>query len=186
MSAPIPKAQLRRNVRQTLAGLDPVARLDASAAIRRRLLELPELAEADTVFAYVSFQEEVATHRLLDQLLEQGKTVAVPVVAGEELVPHLLHDLDDLYPDRFGVPAPQTRVRLDVEPDITLVPGLAFSPAGERLGRGGGYYDRFLAGHPDTLAIGVAFEAQVLDTLPTESTDHPVRILVTEKRVIRV
>ncbi|WP_428390122.1 5-formyltetrahydrofolate cyclo-ligase [Mucisphaera sp.] len=186
MTPPASKAKAREQARDRLQALDPLARIDASAAIRKRLLDLPEIAEADTIFAYVSVHEEVATHKLLDQLLERGKTVAVPVVVGEEMVPHLLNDLEDLYPDRYDIPAPQTRIPLETTPDLTLVPGLAFTPQGHRLGRGGGFYDRFLQQHPDTLPIGLAFQTQVTDTLPEETHDHPVRILITESNLIRV
>ncbi|QDU72198.1 5-formyltetrahydrofolate cyclo-ligase [Mucisphaera calidilacus] len=186
MTQPASKAQARAQAKAQRITMDAIARLDASAAIRNRLLEMPEVHEADTIFAYVSMQDEVATHKLLDQLLEQGKTVAVPVVIGEEIVPHLLHDLEDLYPDRFDIPAPQTRVPLDLTPDVTIVPGLAFTPAGQRLGRGGGYYDRYLTSHPETSPIAVCFENQILDALPTEATDFPVPVIVTEKRLIRV
>lgn len=185
MTQPVSKAQARAQAKAQRIAMDAIARLDASAAIRQRLLDLPELHEADTIFAYVSMQDEVATHKLLDQLLEQGKTVAVPVVRGEEIIPHLLNDLEDLYPDRFDIPAPQTRIPLDLTPDVTIVPGLAFTPDGDRLGRGGGYYDRYLAAHRGTTPIGVCFETQILEALPTEPNDITIPVIVTEQRVIR-
>jgi len=87
---------------------------------------------------------------------------------------------------RHSVPEPADGEPLDpARLTGVLVPGIAFTESGARLGRGGGFYDRFLPRAPRALRIGVAFEAQIVESIPLESHDEPVHVIVTERRVIR-
>ena len=98
--------------------------------------------------------------------------------------------MSDLTPDRFGILAPTesrrtNRHRIE-RPELALVPGLGFDVAnGHRLGRGAGYYDRYLAARPDTVAVGLAFDEQVVSALPYDEHDVAMRVLVTPTRTIR-
>lgn len=180
------KLELRKRLLEARDALDPgtVARLSERALAR--LLALPEVRAAGSVFTYVSCGGEVDTWPLIRRLLQDRKTVAVPLVVGRGVMEaHAIASLEDVAPGRFGILAPVVRNPLVGTPDVTICPGVAFTVRGERLGRGLAFYDRFLALHPDSFACGLCYEFQVVEELPIEEGDRPVRALVTESRTIR-
>ncbi|MEM8739210.1 MAG: 5-formyltetrahydrofolate cyclo-ligase [Planctomycetota bacterium] len=188
-AAPPDKAELRRRVRAARGRLAPDRVAADSDRLRARVLTLPELAAARCVFVYASHGTEPHTYTLIEDLLALGKTVSVPRVTDAahgrmEAIP--LTSLKDLAPAAFGVLAPRHGRPLDQPPDLALVPGLAFDPrTGHRLGQGAGFYDRYLADHPQTLPIGLVFESQLLSPLPLDPHDRRVRIIVTETSIHR-
>ncbi|MEX1016596.1 MAG: 5-formyltetrahydrofolate cyclo-ligase [Phycisphaeraceae bacterium] len=161
-----------------------------SRAIAERVLASPEVVRAASVFVYVSIGREVATRGLIEALLGEGKTVAVPFIAGEPGEPghlevHCIASLAELQPDRYGIPAPKHPRPLAGLPDVCLMPAVALSERGERLGMGGGYYDRYLAMHRPGVTMALAYEMQLVTMMPVERIDQPVDAIVTERRVIR-
>ena len=115
----------------------------------------------------------------------EDKRVALPRVAGEELMFHWVNGRDKLLPGKFGIREPSP----DAPPagngfDLLLVPGLAFDLRGGRLGRGRGYYDRFLAG-AGGIRVGVCFEDQIADGVPSGPDDRRMDFLVTPSAIFR-
>ena len=163
---------------------------EASESIRRRLGELPEWQTADTVLLFLSMPDEVDTLPIVADALAAGKTVAVPKVDArrKRMDACVLRDLGrDLAPGAYGILEPVGAEI--VEPgaiDFCLVPARGYDRAGNRLGRGGGYYDRYMS-DPAFRATrcGIAFAAQLLDTLPHDPHDLPVHLLVTEAAALR-
>jgi len=152
-------------------------------------MALPEVRDASTVLCYVSSKDnEVDTHGLIAQFVETGRRVFVPIAEpGGIMLWSQLLELDELAPARFGIlePRPESRRISPAPPDaLVLVPGIAFSPDGHRIGYGGGYYDRFLAGHEGP-AIGLAFDVQIICSWETNEYDIPVKAVVTETRLIQ-
>jgi len=181
------KELLRRGMVVAREGLLPADRARWSSEIGRRVLGLREVAAAESVFCYVGIGSEVSPRELLDALLRMGKRVAAPrICTGRRMEARQIAGLSELSPGCLGIPEPAASAPLLDAAAVAMVPGLAFSEAGGRLGRGGGYYDRYLAEHPGTLPIGLAFEAQVVGELPTEGHDVAMAMVVTERRVIRV
>ena len=180
------KKPLRRTMRDRRASIHPAERRTSGERMRELCLELPELDDARGVFIYVSQGPEMPTHALIETLLERHVEVAVPVIedAGR-MMPARLTDLGELSPGRFGIPAPRQPRMCESPIDVILAPCVAVTPEGQRLGMGGGYYDRFLADHRSAFVAALAFEAQVADWLPTEPHDRRVDAIVTERRVIR-
>ncbi len=168
-------------MRRRLAEL-PAAELRAhSAAVWERLAVLPAFAAARCVCAYVSTGPEIETHGLIRQLLALGRRVCVPAFAGE-YVPAQINDFDaDLANGKFGILEPRTVI--PAEPDVWLVPGLAFDVKGNRLGRGRGFYDAMLrqARGPK---LALAHDFQLLGEVPTEAHDARVDFVITESRVV--
>jgi 5-formyltetrahydrofolate cyclo-ligase len=180
------KAELRRRIAALAAALDLADRSDRSARIGARLLTLPEFRGAGTVFLPVSFGAEPDTRGIIQKLLDQGAVVAVPRIAGKGIMEaHRIRSLGDLAPGRFGIPAPVHPDPLEGTPVITVCPGVAFGSGGERLGRGKAYYDRFLAAHPGTFAVGICFEVQLAEGIPMTPEDRRMAAVVTEARVLR-
>ena len=122
-----------------------------SATIQDRLLALDDFRRARIVHAYVGVKaQEVRTHAILAETLRDGRRLVLPRVEGDRLVHHEIQSVEDLVLSRFGLyEPPPTAPRIEpADIDLVVVPGLAFDRAGNRLGFGRGYYDRFLARFP--------------------------------------
>ncbi|MDK2887822.1 MAG: 5-formyltetrahydrofolate cyclo-ligase [Thermoanaerobacter sp.] len=185
------KSELRKDVLKARGSLSPEEIAEKSGRILRRVLSLEEFQRARTLMAYVDFRNEVQTGALIMESMARGKRVAVPLtdVASKRLVPSLLLDFPgDLAPGTWGILEPRPECLRPLEPeelDLVIVPGVAFDLQGNRLGYGGGFYDRFLPRtRPDTLWLALAFEVQIRPHILTGPYDCPVHILVTEERVV--
>jgi 5-formyltetrahydrofolate cyclo-ligase len=181
-----PKAHYRRQMRDLLQSVTPQQLAISSQRIRDRVLALPEVGSAATVFCYISAPGEIDTHALLTDLFARGKTICVPLITGpRQMQPSIISSLGDCAPGAFGLLEPRTPRPFAGTPDICITPGLAFTPSGGRLGKAGGYYDAFFATHPATVAIALALDQQVIDQLLMTETDRPVQLIITPRRVIR-
>ncbi|HPU01831.1 MAG: 5-formyltetrahydrofolate cyclo-ligase [Firmicutes bacterium] len=162
-----------------------------SKAIARRLLELPPYREAGTIMFFLSFGSEVDTGEMIEESLARGKRVLVPKTVPEErrLIPsELLDCAKDLAPGAYGIREPRPEALRPVAPcqiDLLIVPGVAFDLKGNRLGYGGGYYDRFFNRlRPGVPLVALAFELQLVEHVPVEPWDRRVDWLLTEKRAV--
>jgi len=137
--------------------------------------ELPQYAAAASVMAFVGCKGEPDTDPLFARLAADGKRLLLPRVDDGDIV--VCSGLDPRSPSRFGVSEPTGPALPVGEADLVLVPGLAFTPAGYRLGYGGGFYDRFL---PKVVGayVGVCFAEQIVDHLPVQAHDVPVQHVV--------
>lgn len=179
------KHQLRKTILTQLSAMDPQQATTWSQQACKRLGRLEVFQQSRRVFIYVSFRHEVQTHDLIRDLLDGDKTVTVPrVTDSKTMQPVAITHWNQLAPDRHGIFAPVNGQPDRQPPDVCVVPGVAFTIGGDRLGYGSGYYDRFLAGHRNLATIGLAFECQVVDPIPTQPHDRPVNILVTPTRTV--
>jgi 5-formyltetrahydrofolate cyclo-ligase len=159
----------------------------SAAAIRGQVEALPEYQRAGTVFAFVGAKWEIDTKELLRNALAAGKRVAVPLCVGPGIMEaRLISGLDELAPGAYGIPAPLASCPVcpPAEIDFAVIPCVACDRAGRRLGQGGGYYDRFLAGAAFTKAA-ICRDIGLVDRIPAEPRDHPVDCVVTETAVYR-
>jgi 5-formyltetrahydrofolate cyclo-ligase len=174
-----------RRLRQELA---PADRTEWSRRITERLWTLEAFARAQRIVFYAATGDEVETLLLLHRWIEAGRKVILPRVAGDGMSVVEVDRLEDLAPGYRGILEPRPgsgRMVAWEEVEVALVPGLAFDVHGNRLGRGGGHYDRALARmDPKAVKIGLAFDFQVVERLPAEARDMPVDLVVTETRVI--
>lgn len=180
------KAAVRTQVRAALRALPIAERAAASAAIRERVLSSAAWQSARGVLLFRALPDEPDLDALFDAALAGGKTVALPRYSTElrAYEAALVRDLSqDCATGRYGVVEPAAhcpRIELN-QLDFALVPGVAFDPAGRRLGRGKGYYDRLLERFRGT-RCGVAFEAQMVAALPEEPHDVKLNCLATPSR----
>ncbi len=180
------KAAVRTKLKAVRANLTVSTRVKHAQSIARRLLELNEFNDARAIFVYASYTTEIPTDAIINTLLDQNKTVAVPkIIDGEHMEAVTLKALRDLRPDKFGIPAPNTAEIYDAPFDVALIPGLGFTLCGQRIGYGRGYYDRWLTQHTVHHRIALAYEAQIVATLPAAKSDIRMHTIVTEKRIIR-
>jgi len=185
------KSELRALVLERRSALDPAVAAAKSRAIQERLMAMAVWRHARVVMTYLDFRSEVATGGLVEAALGQGKTVAVPkteVAARRLVVSRLEHYPGDLAPGVWGILEPRPECLRPLAPaeiDLVLVPGVAFDADGNRLGYGGGFYDRFLPLlRPEAYAVAPAFEVQVVERVETGPYDVPVAFVVTEDRVV--
>ncbi len=138
---------------------------------------------------FLSTPAEIRTEEIVEAALEAGKIVAAPRIGrgAGKMGAYALNNLDsDLEMGRFGIWEPPSDCPVHAgQIDLVLVPGLAFDAEGRRLGKGGGYYDRFLTAARRAVRCAVALERQIVDRVPTTQTDVLMDILVTERRVLR-
>ena len=162
----------------------------ASTAIRKRLLDLQEFREAEVVHTYVSRLNEVDTIEVIRMTLGSGRRVVVPVlVTGKRDLRHAeIGDLEELAPGPLGLLQPPAETARWIEDgqlfDLIIVPGLAFDTLGRRIGYGGGYYDRFLAS-VRVEGVGLVQAPFLVDAVPVEAHDVPVRVVLTETQTYR-
>lgn len=177
---------MRRQVLACRDALDAGTRTRHSAAITQRLLGLPAFGAAATVAAYASFASEYDTAAFLAAVLARGKRLLLPRMLRASRTLELREIADpaaDLVAGVWGIREPSERCpqRSPDEAGFILVPGVAFTAQGARLGYGGGYYDRLLAGlDPDVPRIAAAFSLQVVEALPMDDHDQRVTTVVTE------
>ena len=176
------KDRIRKEIRQVSTNLDPAYRAKASRSIARQVTALPEWQRAKTVMAYVSMAEEPDTKELIDAALAEGKTLLLPRCADRSVMEALpVTDLNALVPGKLGIPEPPAAEGKDApEPEVILVPCVAATMNGIRLGHGAGYYDRFLAGHRG-MTVCLCFHPLLRADLPAEDTDVPVDLVITDE-----
>ena len=170
---PHDKPEVRRIARQRLRLRTPERRAHDAAGIVERLK--PLVGARATVMGYWALPSEPDLKSALAEWSEQGCRVCLPRVLGAELTAVQVKSFDHLNRSELGVHEPDPAHGTPLDPgeiDVVLVPGVAFSRDGGRLGRGAGYYDRFLARlNPTALKLGVAFSCQLFDTVPLEPHD---------------
>jgi len=186
------KKELRREVIQGRMALSEQEVSNKSNDITRAIINMKEYQQATTIMAYVDFRHEVQTGEFIRKALNDGKRLAVPLtdMEGKRLVPSLLKEFpEDLTPGAYGILEPRPECLRPITPgelELVIVPGVAFDVQGNRLGFGGGFYDRFLPQTgKDCLWLAPAFELQIQDNVYPDQHDCPVHILVTEDRIIK-
>ena len=170
------KNELRKYIREEKRQFTQQQLGEMSLGIMSSLLSNPRVNDADTILMYHSLPDEVDTHSALDQLIAMGKKVLLPkVISDMEMTIHEYTGKDSLKPSEpYGILEPITPEYSIVNFQfsiVAVVPGMAFDKQGHRLGRGKGYYDRFLSRVPNIYKIGVCFPFQMLETIPSEITD---------------
>ncbi len=186
------KQQIRKTVIAAREQLSPDVRAVYNAAITGRLLQLPEYLNADTVLGYMNFGSEYASDLWASQVLADGKRLVFPRVNRHTntLDLYRVDDLESqLATGLWGIREPVIerckRLNDINEVEFVLLPGIAFSRDGARLGYGGGFYDKLLAHAPHHPAlVAAAFGLQIVAEIPQEATDVRVEWIVTEAETI--
>lgn len=176
------KKEWRKEIANRLERLEDREEKESTAL--QHLYRLEQWEKAEVVAMTLSFRDEFRTDAILASAFAEGKTVLLPKVIGKEM---RFFKVDEAHPyviNAMGIKEPgegAEEVELE-EADLCLVPGRAFTLEGDRLGWGGGYYDQALSGYRGS-RITVTFDAQVVDSLPTEPFDERIDLLITESGV---
>jgi 5-formyltetrahydrofolate cyclo-ligase len=191
------KIRLREKLLKKRDSIPPEQKALKEAVIEKKLMGLDAFRKARNLLMYVSFRSEVDTRKYLDDIVSMGKKLILPVVDTRNNVLKLyeVKDTSELAPGYMGIPEPDIRENRRVtikDVDLVVIPGTGFDTRGNRLGYGGGYYDRLLSYESKQLAqaehhiitIALAFEEQIGEEIPAEPHDIKVDMIITDKRVI--
>ncbi len=184
------KKELRQDLRSRLAAVSDADLRERSLAACKLLCAQPEFRSADVVMIFLSMPGEIDTGQLALEAWRAGKRVLAPRVLWEQrrMLPIEIRSLtSDVRDGLMGIREPVDGVPIPVtDIDLVIVPGLAFDEHGNRLGRGRGFYDRFLA-HREFrgVACALALDEQRVVAVPHDDTDIRVSMLVTDQRVLR-
>lgn len=178
------KQQLRKKFLHLMKSLSAQDLERRSSHVEDSLWELPCIRQARRIMVFYPLTGEPDLRRMMRKLLQDKKELFLPVIdeASSMLIPYPVTDIEHLitgpYQTRQPVVSPGVTFG-DANPEVVIVPGLAFTPEGGRLGRGKGYYDRFLSTLPENVpAVGVCFSFQLVDSLPMHSSDKKVTFVV--------
>lgn len=184
------KEKLRKRIRASLAECSPLLLDCQSMEIAERMTFSKEFKKAETIMVFLGIAGEVNTSYIIKNAFDAGKRVVVPKVNWKKQsmkaveLKSIDHPLETV---KMGLKEP-----IDAEPvkigeiDFIIVPGLAFDERLNRLGRGGGYYDQYLAKENcKALKCGIAFELQVVEEVPIMEQDIKMDMIITENRIIR-
>lgn len=169
------KKALRKQIREQKRAMTTEEIERASARLGELFLASELYREAKTIYGYLPYNQEVRTLPMLQQALREGKRIAVPKIYGDEMKFIYLEDLSQVAPGYSGIPEPlEDGPVADDQTALVLMPGLAFDPAGHRVGYGGGFYDKFLTLEPEHPTLALCYAFQMFPQLETEEFDIPV------------
>ena len=180
------KKEIRSAIIRKRKAMTPETIAQGTGQILRRLCALPQYLDADVIYTFVGCKGEVDTTLLIEKAVADGKKVAVPKCIGDVMEFFFIESVDELKPGMMDIPEPEMlpEKQADVPDALMIMPGLAFGRDGSRVGFGGGYYDKFLAAHPDLVKVAVAFSWEIFESVPTSEHDIPVPVIVTDEEVI--
>ena len=169
------KKELRSCIRQQKRAMTTTQIEEKSRVLGQLFVQSKLYQQAKTIYGYLPYNQEVRTVPMLQKALEDGKRVAVPKVYGDEMRFIYLTDLTAVEIGYAGIPEPIADDPVADDPTaLVLMPGLAFDPAGHRIGYGGGFYDKFLQQEPEHPTLALCYDFQMLTSLETEEHDIPV------------
>ncbi|MGC9065395.1 MAG: 5-formyltetrahydrofolate cyclo-ligase [Candidatus Ratteibacteria bacterium] len=180
------KAEIRKQILEIMKKMNVQEWKEKSEKIFTNFTSLPEYSQCWVLMSYVSFDKEVSTIPIINDCLAKARTVCVPKIDWKNLsmVPVQVFNEDDIDFSQ-KIPQPFSDAHISVsEIELVIVPGIAFDRNCNRLGRGKGFYDRFLA-TCNAIKIGLAFDFQVLEEIPVSKHDIPMEIIVTESQIIK-
>lgn len=173
------KKELRSYIRQQKKAMTAEQIAALSRVLTEKFLETDLYKNAQTVYGYLPYNQEVRTEALLQQALSDGKKVAVPKVYGDQMRFIYITDLNRVAPGYAGIPEPVEDGPVAEDPHaLVLMPGVAFDQNGGRIGYGGGFYDRFLENEPDHPTVALCYRFQMVEHLETEAHDIPVDLVI--------
>ena len=177
----VDKTEIRRRMRELKRAVTAEEKLRRSETVMRSVEQLPEFQRARVVLLYWSMADEVQTHAFVERWY-RDKTLLLPCVDGDDLVLRQYTGPECMVAgEQFGIGEPTGEEWKDLDAvECIIVPGVAFDKQNNRMGRGRGFYDRLLKSTPNAVKVGVAYDFQMLDTIPVEPHDVKMNRVITE------
>lgn len=187
------KGELRREIKVKRANLSKEIKSEYDKKIKKNFFESEVYKNSKTIFIYVNMDSEVNTIEIIKELIALGKKVAVPKIVSINIKEKQMKALriDSILQlnesGAFGILEPSIECEdISEEVDLTIIPGLAFDIKGNRLGYGGGFYDRFLRRYSNSKRLALCYDFQILEEVPHEFFDEKVQDIISNERVIKV
>lgn len=180
------KKELRNYIMDKRKSMSDREVLEKSEIIAEKLFGLQEYQESQIILCYAGYNHEVLTDSIMKYSLDKGKRLALPRVSGNEMDFYYISSLKDLKKGYMSIPEPVTNdlvSRKDVSEAFMILPGTSFDLKFNRNGYGKGYYDRYTAKNQPAFMIGIAFEYQIFDEIPSEPHDRKVNYIISEVNV---
>lgn len=176
------KGALRRAIGEKKRAMTEGEIESRSRVLAEKLFETEQYRRAEAIFIYLAFNQEVRTRSIIERAWAEGKRVAVPKIVGGEMRFIRFASFDELGAGYFGIPeSRQDGPACEDGAALVIVPGLAFDRRGHRLGYGGGYYDRYLAGHPGHPTLALCYDFQLVEEIEAEEYDVPVDVVIADE-----
>lgn len=184
------KNLIRKEIKIKRDNLDKAKKKDIDKRIRDKFLNSDAFNKSKFIFIYVNMDSEIDTLNIINEAIQKGKRVAVPKVFPilKEMKALEIKSLLDLNESgAFGILEPKfSNNDVSHVVDLVILPGLAFDEDGNRIGYGGGFYDKFLSKYKDLKKIALCYEFQILKNICKEEFDQKVDEIITEKRMIKI
>lgn len=173
------KTALRREIREKKKAMSTEEIEVRSARLGELFAQTEAYKNAETIYGYMPYNQEVRTVPILEQAIRDGKKVAVPKVYGDIMKFIYLEDLTQVEKSDMGIPEPVADEPVaEDQTALVLMPGLAFDKEGHRIGYGGGFYDKFLMAEPNHPTVALCYDFQMYAHLDTEEFDIPVDLVL--------
>ncbi len=179
------KKQLRNFYKSVRKTISPNERIDFNKKILTFLINSDLYINSDLLLIYVSVNDEADTYEIISRALNDGKKVGIPYCIGKEMKFLLIDSLNELSEGEFGIPSADSKKCKEVtvsDNTVCFVPGLCFDSHGNRLGYGGGFYDRYLNKNK-VETVGLCYGRCCCDILPSNEYDIPVKYILTENGI---
>lgn len=175
------KPTLRKQIRAAKKEIPLEIKIERSRPILNQVEQHPVFQKANTLLLYWSMDDEVQTHEFVEKWYRE-KTILLPCVNGDDLLLRPYQGPTCMKSgEQFGIGEPTGEIFTELDLiDLIIVPGVAFDRKNNRMGRGRGFYDRLLKSTPNAYKIGIAFDFQILETIPTEDFDIPMDCVIGE------
>lgn len=178
----IKKNAIRQYIKSLKAKLTPSEKSEQAEKVFQQLELTPEFQQANTIFLYWSLPDELPTHDFIHKWKDL-KTILLPVIEGDDIFPIRFESEKGMQKGMLGIMEPDSKQKYVEDIQLILIPGIAFDQQKNRLGRGKGYYDRFLR-ESTALKIGICYDFQLLDTIPIWENDMKMDWIITPKIMI--
>lgn len=180
------KKQIRTEILKRRSALSKDEVADKSRAICRKIVSCEQFVQAESILLYLDFNHEVETGLIWDKAQKMRKHVAAPRLIGSQMVFARIQSEKDLIPGKWGISEPKKNCPVIREHDsrtVVIMPGVAFDCSRNRIGYGGGYYDRYFAGYDSVYKIAAAYDLQIVEQVPAEPFDLKPDCIVTESHI---
>ena len=178
------KKELRKEILAGRTALSEEEVREKSRAICLAVRGTEAYAKATDICIYMPIRNEVDVRMIVEEAAADGKRLWIPKVIGEEMIFNE-YDEELMEPGAFDIPESRSEIYLEAGEDtLIIMPGAVFDRYGNRIGYGGGFYDRYLEKHPECMTMAVCYDMQVVDHIPAESHDIRPQIIVTESGIL--
>ena len=181
------KSRIREEIKKKKSKLLTLDICRVSRPIIDKVVTMPEFIEAEAIYTYLEYNQEVITHPIVSKAWEMGKRVAVPRVINKVMEFYYIESFDDVFPGFMGILEPIDDRIAEEKKAFVVMPGIAYDYNFNRIGYGGGYYDDYFASHKDTefFKAALVYDFQIIDHIEPEPHDVPVDAIISMTRLLR-